>query len=405
MKVLSFVEGANPRKGGLGLVGVPMIAKSLADCGHQEVLVIGGRVNPGQESFVQPDIATAAQKKNGPGSFGIVTFPSWSKWAFAPAILWRLCLYARDADFITLHSLYSFPVLAGYLLARLYRKPYGLWPHGVLLPVQRRISIGRKRIYDWLIARRILSQASMLFFAALGEREEAYKLGLTPPSVVIPHGFDAREFERLPPRGQFRAKYFDGHQGPLVLYLSRLNAKKGLDLLVKAFALVINQMPNARLAIVGSGDPPSFESEVKGWLHEHSVENRTVMPGLLVGQERLQAFADADVFVFPSEAENFGFAMFEAMASRVPVVVSDTLDYAAEVQRYESGLLVRRDPQEFANAIVRLLGDPDLRRSMGENGLQLAQAYSWETCGEKIERAIQCILQGKSLPADLTLEK
>jgi glycosyltransferase involved in cell wall biosynthesis len=159
------------------------------------------------------------------------------------------------------------------------------------------------------------------------------------------------------------------------------------------------------LAIVGSGDPPSFEYEVKGWLHEHSVENRTVMPGLLVGQERLEAFADADVFVFPSEAENFGFAMFEAMASRIPVVVSDTLDYADEVKRYEAGLVVRRDSQEFATAIVKLLGDADLRQRMGRNGLQLAQAYSWETCGEKIERTIQCILQGIPFPADLTLDK
>jgi glycosyltransferase involved in cell wall biosynthesis len=287
-------------------------------------------------------------------------------------------------------------------LARLYRKPYGLWPHGVLLPVQRRISVGRKKIYDWLIARRILNQASVLLFASLGEREEAYGLGLIPPSVVIPHGFDAREFERLPARGRFRAKYLKNHSGPLVLYLSRLNAKKGLDILVKAFALVINQMPNARLAIAGSGDPHSFESDVKGWLHEHNVENCTVMPGLLLGEERLQAFADADVFVFPSQAENFGFAMFEAMASRVSVVVSDTLDYAAEVQRYKAGLAVRRDPREFATAIIKLLGDADLRQRMGKNGLQLAQAYSWETCGEKIERTIKCVLNGQPLPVELT---
>lgn len=405
MKILSFVEGASTHKGGLGLVGVPMITKSLADRGHQEVLVIGGHVNPGRESFVQPDIAAAMQARAGSGTFGIVTFLARNRWAFAPSILWHGWRYARDVDFITLHSLYSFPVLAGYLLARLYRKPYGLWPHGVLFPVQRRIGVGRKMIYDWLIARHILNHASALIFDAPGEREEAYRLGLTPPSIVIPHGFDASEFERLPPKGLFRAKYFDGHLGPLLLYLSRLNAKKGLDLLVQAFALVANQVPSVRLAIVGKGDPPSFESEVKGWLHEHSLEKYTSLPGLLIGQERLQAFADADVFVFPSEAENFGFAMFEAMACRVPVIISDTIDYAIEVQRYEAGLVVRRDPQEFANAILKLLLDSDLRKRMGENGLRMAQAYSWEACGEKVERTIQCILHGKPLPSDLTLEE
>lgn len=405
MKILGFVEGANPRKGGLGLVSVPMIAKSLADRGHQEVLVIGGRVNPGKESFVQPDVNSVMQRKNGLGNFGIVTFPAWTIWAFAPSIPWNVWRYARDADFIILHSLYSFPVLAGYLLARLYRKPYGLLPHGVLLPVQRRISMGRKRIYDWLIARRILNHASALFFSALGEREKAYRLGLTPPSVVIPHGFDAREFETLPPKGQFRAKYLNGHPGPLALYLSRLNEKKGLDILVKAFALVVNRVSNARLAIVGMGDPLSFEVKVKDWVDKFGLKDHTVMPGLLTGQERLAAFADADVFVFPSEAENFGFAMFEAMASRVPVVVSDTLDYAGEIRQYQAGLVVHRDSQKFADAIQELLMDSDLRKRMGENGFRLAQAYSWEACGEKVERAIQCILQGKPLPAGLTLEE
>ena len=108
---------------------------------------------------------------------------------------------------------------------------------------------------------------------------------------------------------------------------------------------------------------------------------------------------------FRREAENFGFAMFEAMASRVPVVVSDTLDYAAEVQRYEAGVVVRRDPQEFANAIVKLLRIRIYGNAWARMDYGLAQRYSWEACGEKIERTIQCILQGKSLPADLTLDK
>jgi glycosyltransferase involved in cell wall biosynthesis len=317
-------------------------------------------------------------------------------------MLWRLRRLARDADFITLHSVYSFPVLAGYLLARHYHKPYGLWPDGVLLPVQRKIGARKKRIYDWLFASRILQRASVLFFSGADERKEALKLGLTPPMVLIPHGFDGLDFERLPPRGNFRAKYLDGHKGPLVLYLSRLNAKKGLDLVAEAFALVIRQAPNARLAIVGSGDPPAFESQVRDWLHRCGVERWSVMTGLLTGRQKLEAFADADVFVLPSEGENFGFAMFEAMASCIPVVVSNTLDYAGEVQRVEAGLVVRRDAKEFANGMVRLLQNAELRQRMGKNGLLMTRAFTWEKCGDSIERTLTCVLQGKSPPADLT---
>jgi glycosyltransferase involved in cell wall biosynthesis len=403
MKVFSFVEGANPRGGGLGLVGVPRISKSLADRGHEVVLNVAGRVIPGVDR-IQPDANYALHAKGEDAVFDIVTYPAYGKWAFAPTMLWALRRDAANADFISLHSLYSFPVLVGYLLARIYHKPYGLWPHGVLAPFQRSVSAGKKRIYDRIIARRILNEASVLFYSATGERDEVRPLGLEPPSVIIPHGINVKEYIQLPPRGDFRAKYLGGYDGPLVLFLSRLNAKKGLDILVQAFAKVLEQMPAVRLAIVGGGDPPQFESQVKNWLRDCGINGRAIMPGFLKSQEKLEAFADSDVFVLPSQAENFSFAMFEAMASHIPVVVSDTLNYAEEIGRCQSGVVVRRDPHEFAHAILKLLRDPALRKRMGENGLRMAQMYSWAACGEKLERTIQCILQGQSLPADLTVE-
>jgi glycosyltransferase involved in cell wall biosynthesis len=367
------------------------------------VLSVAGRVSPGAEQFVQPDVNSAFHRESGAGTFGIVTYPAFGGWAFAPTMLWALHRHIGSIDFVTLHSLYSYPVLVGYLLARLYHKPYGLWPHGVLAPFQRRVSAGKKRTYGWIIGRRILDEASVLFYTAAGERVEVSDLGLVPPSVIIPHGVDLQEYVQLPTRGDFRAKLLGGHRGPLVLFLSRLNAKKGLDILTQAFSLVFEQMPEARLAIVGNGDPPQFESQVKGWLQECGIAGQAILPGLLIGQEKLQAFADADVFVLPSEAENFGFAMFEALASRLPVVVSDTLNYADEIRRSQAGFVVRRDPREFASATLKLLRDSDLRKRMGENGLRMAQGYSWQACGEKIDRTIQCVLQGKALPADLTL--
>lgn len=404
MKVLFFVEGTDLRKRRLGIGGVSDIAKSLAERGHQVVLNLSGSPNPGTARWVQPDIQTALARKACLGHFGIVAYPCLIRpWSFSPTMFNALLPYVRDVDFIALHSLYSFPVLMGYLFARWFRKPYGLWPHGVLAPFQRHISAGKKMVYDRLIARSILNNAGVLFYTAPGERDEARPLHLKPPSVVIPHGMNMGEFTKLPPRGAFRARYMAGHTGPLVLFLSRLNAKKGLDILARAFALVVERFPDARLAIVGSGDPPKYAHQVASWIKESNVSEYTVMPGLLIEQEKMQAFADSDVFVLPSRAENFGFAVFEALACRLPVVVSDTLNYADEIRRCQAGFVVRCDPREFADAILKLLGDPDLRKRMGVNGLRMAQSYSWEACGENVERTIQCILQNKSLPEDLTL--
>ncbi len=401
MKIISFAEGAHPRRGGVGLVGVPHIVGSVAARGNNAVLIIGGPAIVGAENLVKSNIKGALHQKYGAGTFGIVTYPAYFHWRFAPSMLWQLSGYFRDVDFVSLHSFYSFPVLTGYLLCRHYHKPYGIWPHGVLAPFQREISKGRKTIYNRLIMRHIINNASVIFYSAPGEREEARCLDFKTPSVIVPHGFDAHDFLILPPRGQFRHKYLHGHTGPLVLFLSRLNAKKGLDLLAQAFAIVIKQMPEARLAIVGSGDPPGFESKVLEWLQKCGAANYAVMPGLLIGEEKLQAFADADVFVLPSEAENFGFVVFEAMASHIPVVVSDTLNYANEFDKHQTGLIVPRKPEAFAEAILTLLRSPRLRKDMGENGLRLAQEYSWENNGRMVELTIQCILQNRPLPEEL----
>jgi glycosyltransferase involved in cell wall biosynthesis len=380
---------------------VPWIHKSFADRGCHDVLIIAGKAIPSAEPFLCSDVGEVFRSPSA-AAFGAVTYQARGRWQLAPTLIPGLNRYIPNADFIMLHSLYSFPVLAGYLLARRHNKPYGLWPHGVLAPFQRKVHWRRKCLYDRIIARRILTEANVLFFSALGEREEVQPLNLTTPSVIIPHGIDTREYINLPPRGHFRNRYLGGQSGPLVLYLGRLNAKKGLDLLVESMANVLPKIPNVRLAIVGGGDPPKFSDQLKSQLEKLDIADRTVLTGPLFGWEKLEAFSDADIFVLPSHAENFAFAMFEAMASRIPVVISNTLNLAQEVERYSAGIVVDRNPGSFANAILELLKESEPnRRQIGANGMRLAQTFSWEACGERIERTIQCILQNQPFPEDL----
>ena len=415
MQILGFVEGAPANKGGLGLVGVPGILGSTAARGHHVALVVGGPPMVGRERFVAPSLESALERKEGAGTFGMVIFKSWQRWAFAPAILWRTSRYVRAADFVSLHSLYSFPVLAGYLLARLHGKPYGLWPHGVLAGVQRRIGASKKRLYDRLIARHIVRNAAMIFYGGGREREEAQKAYVisaasgrngsaaewSARSVVVPDGFDAAEYDALPSRGGFRKQYLDDHSGPVVLFLARLNAKKGLRLLSQAMALVIKKHPETRLAIVGPPDPPGFEDKVQAWMRESGIEATTTLTGRVDPVSKLQALADADIYVLPSEAENFGFSVFEAMASCLPVVVSNSLDYAGEIASAGAGFAVEREPERFAARIVELLESPELRRKMGENGALVARRYSLEETGRKVECTIDCVVRRLPLPAGL----
>jgi glycosyltransferase involved in cell wall biosynthesis len=399
VKIVGFAEGV--RGDSPGIVSIPTILNSTAARGHAVVLLMGGRVNPGKESFVVPDSASALERKEGSGTFGIVCIKARSRWRFCPSILWRFSGLVREADFVTLHSLYSFPVLAGYLLARFHRKPYGIWPHGVLAPFQRQIGVHKKWVYNTLFANRILKNASVIFYSAEGEREEAAPLGFRTPSVIVPDGFNAEEFNVLPARGRFRMRFLNGHTGPMVLFLARLNAKKGLDLLIKAMQRVIATRPDTRLAIVGPPDPASFNKQVLQWIRESGIESQTVLPGVAGPQMRLEAFADADVYVLPSYAENFGFSVFEAMACGVPVVVSETLNYASQLARSGAGIALPRVAEKFSAGIVDLIDRPDIRHEMGVCGRLFARQYSLEETGAKVAETIDSIVQRRPLPADL----
>jgi glycosyltransferase involved in cell wall biosynthesis len=399
MKIIGFAEGA--RGGNAGLVGTIMILKSTAAGGNSVVLLMGGAVTPGREEFVVADSNSALARKEENGTFGIVSIKASTHWRFCPSILWRFSSLVRSADFVTLHSLYSFPVLAGYLLARLHRKPYGIWPHGVLAPFQRGVSVRKKWLYNKLFADRILQNASVILFSAEGERDETAALRLCAPSVIVPDGFNADEFSTLPERGSFRKRFLNGHTGPLVLFLARVNAKKGVDLLIKAMQCVIAERPDVRLAIVGPPDPLSFNKEVWQWVKENGIEAQTVLTGMADPEMRLEAFADSDIFVLPSYAENFGNSVFEAMACGIPVVVSETLNYAAEFARSGAGFALPRTPEAFSAAIINLIDRPDIQREMGACGKVLARQYSLEETGAKVAKTVECILQQRPLPADL----
>ena len=400
MRIVGFVEGA--RGDSPGIVSVPAILVNTAKFGNQVVLLMGGPPSLGSEKYVVPDLETALKRKEAKGAFGLLPLKASPFWSFCPSILWRFSRLVRESDFVTLHSLYSFPVLAGYLLARLHQKPYGIYPHGVLAPFQRTVSARKKWVYNQIFANRILQNAAVIFYSAEGEREEASVLKLRPPSVIVPDGFDPGEFAVLPERGMFRERFLKADKGPLVLFLARVNAKKGIDLLIEAMHAVIAVRPDVRLAIVGPPDPMAFNKEVLRWVRENNIEAQTVITGPAYNEARLQAFADADIYVLPSHAENFGFSVFEAMACGLPVVVSDTLNFASEIAQSGAGFALPRTPGAFSDAILKLLDRPELRREMGLCGRLVAQRYTPEQTGAKVAKTIESIVDHAPFSQDVS---
>jgi glycosyltransferase involved in cell wall biosynthesis len=288
---------------------------------------------------------------------------------------WPLCVWlsqhVSEFDLVHIHALFSFAALPAAYWSRRRRVPYIVMPHGMLNVwgmTQRRPWL--KRASFRLLEARILKHAARIHYNSEQERCEAERLGVTCAPAVIPNALPPFPVKQL--SGAFLECYPQLRGRRIILFLSRLDPKKGLDLLVRAFADVRRRVPNASLVIAGDG-PREFVDRIKADIEELGIASDVVWTGFLSGQDKQAAFADADVFALSSYSENFGIAVVEAMAARVPVVVSDQVALHQEISAAGAGLVVPCKVSEVADALVAILTVPPLRHSLGVNGEMLAR--------------------------------
>lgn len=198
------------------------------------------------------------------------------------------------------------------------------------------------------------------------------------PYRIIPNAVDTNLFR---PDVQPIPELDNGR--PKVLFLGRFEPRKGLKYLLMALPEIVRQVPDVQLIAVGAG---LFGYSYKGYL-DKEVESHVHWAGVIPNEDRPRYYATCDVYCSPAIGfESFGIVLLEAMATGKPVVASDIEGYRKVLEHGKEGLLVPpRDPERIAEAIVRLLKDPDLRRQMGEAGRKKALYYSWSRVAEQVE--------------------
>ena len=194
---------------------------------------------------------------------------------------------------------------------------------------------------------------------------------------VISNGVDIGRFQRAVPI----ARWQDGR--PNILFVGRLEDRKGLPHLLKAFRLVRKNGVDCRLLIVGAGPQ---EREDRRYVMTRGLTNVEFL-GRVSDAEKAQLYRTADVFVSPATGrESFGIVLLEAMAAGTPIVCSDIHGFKGVVQRGRQAILVPpHDAKSLAAAIEELLADPALRARMGAAGLERAQQFGWEHVTAKVD--------------------
>jgi glycosyltransferase involved in cell wall biosynthesis len=188
---------------------------------------------------------------------------------------------------------------------------------------------------------------------------------------AFPHGTDLQTFHPSHRDPGFWTK-FGAAPGPKVTYVGRLAKEKDLDVLIDAYGSLARRHPECTLCIVGDGP---FLSAMK----EALVYPNVLFTGFLFNGDLSAAYASSDILVFPSTTDTFGSVVLEAMASGVPVIVSDRGGACELVQHGLTGLVTKgRNAADLLEAIERLLGHAELRRQMAPACRSFAETCSWE---------------------------
>lgn len=366
MRVLHVISTVDARMGGPSLaLGGLAAAQMRAGMGVEVMATF----RDGEDDSVESQLKAAGVSVVRAGPVG---GPIWRH----PDIWPRVSECVARADVVHIHALWEEVQHAAARVCQRTGKPYIIRPCGMLDPWSLRQGKWKKRICMAWRLRRNLNRAAGLHFTTAIERDLTAGLNLKAPAIVEPNGVDLAEYADLPARGEWRAKHPSLGDRPVVMFMSRLHPKKGLELLVPAFAMIAQK--DAALVIAGP-DSDGHGDQIRALAAKLGVADRVLFTGMLKGREKLSALVDADLFVLASHQENFGNVVAEAMAAGTAVVVSDQVNLWLEVVESGAGAVVKMDVGDIAAKIESWLGNESARRAAGANGRAFAMKhFDWD---------------------------
>jgi glycosyltransferase involved in cell wall biosynthesis len=313
--------------------------------------------------------------------------------AYSAALARALAAEARRFDVIHIHMLFHLPARAASRRARMLGMPYIVSLAGSLDPKLRGRSRRVKAVNDHLWQRGMLDNAALLHYKTAEEERLCADLAFRAPGIVVPNGVDLAAFRAAAGGGEFRARYLHGVEGPVIMNVGRIAYKKRLDRLIRAFALLPRRTPAATLAIVGPDDE-GLGGELMTLAASLGVADRVVLTGVVNGPDRHAALAAANVWVLPSDTENFGNAVIEAMAAGVPAVITPGVNLAAAIDAAGAGLVCATEPAAIAAGIASILADPDAAERLAAGGRAFAARYDWAVVAPQLRDMYERALAG-----------
>jgi glycosyltransferase involved in cell wall biosynthesis len=381
MKILKTTQAYYPfQESGGPAVKVRAIALGLADKGHS-VTVLTSDLGF-QPSLAPTMIAERCRwgwcaEEQGVNAIFLRAAARYRALSLNPGVISFSRRSLNRFDIVHVYGLYDLLGPTVTFFCRRNHIPYVVEPMGMFRPIVR--SIGLKKAYHQLFGRRLLAGAYRLIATSDQEKQEMIEGGIESERITVRrNGVEVPS--TIPERGAFRAKWKIPSTSKLVLYLGRLEPKKSPDLLLDAFAQWCKRSQfgaQAILVIAGPTKDNSYSARIRSLASSEGIKDAVRFTGALYDEDKWSAYSDADVFVLPSQNENFGNSAAEAMACGTPVIVTDQCGIASFVAG-RAGLVVKHDLAAIVGALNILLDDDKAAAGFRRGCATVAKELSWD---------------------------
>ncbi len=295
-------------------------------------------------------------------------FPGKRGYGFSPPLFRWLSKHATDFERVLVHGLWQFPALCASLVLPRKGVPYFIFPHGMMDSNLSSVfgeKLLKKNLYWKAVEQHTVCRAASLLFTCEQERQLAR--GTFRPyrarEALVPLGIAEPQVDLTQARTNFLSHFPQFRDQRLLLFLGRIHAKKGCDMLLEAMRELA---PPLHLVMAGPCEDPAYLSQLKT-----TAMTSTSFVGMLTGNLKWGALASAEAFILPSHQENFGIAVAEALAVGTPVLISNKVNIWREIHDAGAGIVENDDPRGTQRLISRWLsGDEPISRAAAQRCFQ-----------------------------------
>jgi len=294
-------------------------------------------------------------------------------------------------DLIHSHGLWRMPNIYSANAAKRHSIPHVISPRGMLSRIALDFSRASKALFWHAWQKRAVVESACLHATSISEYDEVRELGFRNPVAIIPNGVDMPP----PPSAHPVLGFNDKREQRILLYIGRIHPKKGLDLLLAAWADLATDFPDWRLRIVGPGEAVHIREIVR----IATALPRVSVEAPVFGEEKWHTFSNADLFVLPSYNENFGLTVAESLACSRPVIATKGTPWRG-LETHRCGWWVESTRSSIEAALRNAMRTPScVLDEMGARGAAwVKQAFSWGMIGVEMGQVYKWLCLGGPKP-------